>query len=70
MAQHEICAVFQTPVEIFNRDLQVRVKRNGNVFGTLTLSKGSIDWRPKKKHIGGKNQVRLKWSQFDKKMRS
>jgi hypothetical protein len=69
MAQHEICAAFQAPVEIINRDLEVTVKRNGKVFGTLTLSKGTIDWRPMKKRIGGRNEVRMKWTQFDKKMR-
>jgi hypothetical protein len=47
----------------------VTVKRNGKVFGTLTLSKGTIDWRPMKKRIGGRNEVRMKWTQFDKKMR-
>lgn len=69
MSEHQVTANFQGNIEIANTDLKVVVKKNGRVFGTLTLSKGSIDWRPKKKWVGGKNEVSLSWTKFDEKMR-
>jgi DNA topoisomerase VI subunit A len=69
MSEHQIIANFQGNIEIDRTDLKVVVKKNGLVFGTLTLSRGSIDWRPKKKHIGGKNEIKLSWTKFDEKIR-
>ena len=69
MAEHKISAYFNQPIDVVNSDLEIVVKRNNKTFGTLTISKGSIDWRPTKKRIGGKNEVQLSWAKFDRRMR-
>jgi putative transposon-encoded protein len=66
---HEIKVKLRKKIEVLNSDVEIVVKKDCSVLGTLTLSKGSIDWRPKKKHIGGKNEVQLSWVQFDMRMR-
>jgi hypothetical protein len=66
---HEIKVKLSKRIEVLNSDVEIVVKKDGSVLGTLTLSKGSIDWRPKKKHIGGKSEVQLTWAQFDRRMR-
>ena len=70
MAVHEIRLAIKKGIEVVNTDVKFVVKRDGDTFGTLTISKGSIDWRPKKKHAGGKNETSLGWSQFDEVMRN
>lgn len=67
---HQIKLKLSKRIEVLNTDVEVLVKSNGETFGTLTLSKGTIDWRPKKKHVGGKNEVKLSWSQFNKAMQN
>lgn len=69
MAVHEIKLKITKDVEIVNTDIALVIYRNGTLFGTLTVSKGSIDWRPTKKWVGGKNQFRRSWTKFDKLMR-
>lgn len=69
MAEHSISVKFGQPIEIVNRDLKITVRADGEVFGTLTISKGTIDWRPKKKWIGREKHSRLAWDQFDRVMR-
>lgn len=68
MATHEIKLKITKGIEVLNADVKIVVKRNGATFGTLTLSRGTIDWRPKKKHVGGKNEIQLGWNEFDKVM--
>jgi hypothetical protein len=68
MATHEIKLKLTKGIEVLNTDVKIVVKRNGATFGTLTLSRGTIDWRPKKKHVGGKNEIQLGWNRFDKVM--
>ncbi len=55
-------------IEVLNSDILIVVKQDKKVLGTLTLSKGSIDWRPKKKKAGGPSEVQLSWSNFAKLM--
>jgi hypothetical protein len=69
MAEHSISVKFGQPIEIINRDLKITVRADGEVFGTLTISKGTIDWRPKKKWIGREEHSRLAWDHFDRVMR-
>jgi hypothetical protein len=69
MAEHHITAEFQREIPIDNKDLKIVVRRRKKVFGTLTLSKGTIDWRPTKKHRGGENEIKLTWEKFDQVMR-
>jgi len=67
VAVHRITADFKGGIEIGKVDLKIVVRKNGAVFGTLTLSKGTIDWRPKKWWRGYEKQ--MSWSEFDAKMR-
>jgi hypothetical protein len=67
MAKHAITCKFKK-VEVINSDLEVIVESNGQRFGTLTISKGTIDWRPARKWIGGKSEFQRRWSEFDRLM--
>lgn len=68
MATHEIKLKLTKGIEVLNTDIEIIVKRNGAIFGTLTLSRGTIDWRPRKKHMGGKNEIQLGWTEFARVM--
>jgi hypothetical protein len=69
MAAHEIKLKVTKGIEVLNADIEIQIKRDGKRYGTLTVSRGTIDWRPTKKHVGGKNQFNKRWAQFDKLMR-
>ena len=69
MATHAIKLKVTKGIEVLNTDIVVEIKKNGKRFGTLTVSRGTIDWRPTKKHVGGKNEVKKNWTSFDKIMR-
>jgi hypothetical protein len=61
MAQHEV--KFSLPkAEVLHTDLEFRVRRNGEAFGRLLISKGAVVWRPKKKSWRGR---KLSWGDFD-----
>jgi len=47
-----------------NADIEFHVKKNGQKFGTLKISKGSIVWVPKDNTYGYK----LGWDKFDANM--
>ncbi len=68
MAKHDIKLKITKGIDILNADIVIAVKQNETTLGTLTLSRGSIDWRPKKKRSGGKNETQLSWGQFDEVM--
>jgi hypothetical protein len=63
MARHEIEANFPAH-QVLNTDLSVVVTSDGRRLGELTISRGSIDWRPSKRHAA----VQLRWEQFDRLM--
>jgi hypothetical protein len=69
MAVHSITLKIEKGIEVVNTDISFKIKKDGSLLGTLTLSKGSIDWRPTKKHMGGKHETQMSWSAFDKLMR-
>lgn len=60
MARHEVRARLDTKV-VAHKDLEVMVRRNGEKLGTLLISKGNIEWIPKRKY-GYKK--RFSWQQF------
>jgi hypothetical protein len=64
MAQHEIRLKFNKELEVLNSDVRVEAKRDGTLLGTLTLSKGSIDWRPSGRHRGKGGEIQLSWAAF------
>jgi hypothetical protein len=64
MAQHEV--KFSLPkAEVLHTDLEFNVRRNGEAFGKLLISKGAVVWRRKGKSWRGK---KFGWADFDKFM--
>lgn len=59
---------FSKEIEVLNSDVVIVAKQDGKALGTLTVSKGTIDWRPKHKKAGKKGEIQLTWSQFSKLM--
>lgn len=44
-----------------NSDIEVRIKRDGVMFGTLKISKGALVWLP----ASGKYERKLTWERLD-----
>ena len=59
MPTHEI-EVELPARQIVNTDLVVTVKSDGVQLGELSISKGTIDWRPAKHH----RPITLEWETF------
>ena len=45
------------------------VRENNRKIGTLTLSKGTIDWRPKHAKSGKEKETQLTWTRFAEVMK-
>jgi hypothetical protein len=61
MAEHTVKVRLPKRVEVFSKDLDVEVRRNGSIIGNLKISKGSLDWRD----VSDRNYYRsLKWEKF------
>lgn len=58
--------IVPTSVEVRHADVHFEIRQDQGRFGTLTVSKGGIDWRPKWHH---ERACRLTWKQFDLIMR-
>lgn len=52
--------------EISNTDLEIGVHTGSQKLGTLKLSKGSVEWKPKNFTYG----FHLAWSEFDRLMQA
>ena len=64
MAQHEV--KFTVPERPLGKaDVEFSVKRDGDAFGRLKVSNGTIVWVPKNKTYG----LRLGWVRFHELMR-
>lgn len=50
MAEHYLEVKVPRWVEIQRKDLFLKVYSNGDLFGTLKVSQGSIDWSPAGSH--------------------
>lgn len=48
------------PQKIQNTDLTFRVWSDDELLGTLALSKGTIDWKPK----NARTPIKLRWETF------
>jgi hypothetical protein len=70
MAKHAISLEFSKEIEVLNSDIVVVVRKDAEKLGTLTLSKGSIDWRPKNARPGSKAETQLSWAKFAELMES
>lgn len=51
--------------ELGKADIEFKIKRDGQKFGTLKVSRGTVVWVPKDRTYGYK----MGWSQFDAVMR-
>jgi hypothetical protein len=63
MARHEISVGFPAH-SVINRDVSVKVKSDDKLLGELLISKGSVDWRPRKKQ----KSVTMSWETFSRLM--
>ncbi len=70
MAKHNISLAFSKEIEVLNSDIVVVVRKDSEKLGSLTLSKGSIDWRPKNARPGSKSETQLTWAKFAELMES
>jgi hypothetical protein len=64
MPRHEVELEVPQVVTVLHRDVTLRVWEDDELLGTLRLSKGSIDWRPR----AARYVRRMSWSKFDKVM--
>ncbi len=51
-------------IEVLHSDVVIDVLQDGDKLGTLTLSKGTIDWRPRHAKSGKAKETQLTWSRF------
>ena len=61
---HSIGLKLSKTIEVQNSDVVIVVKKDNDKLGTLTLSKGSIDWLPKHAKSGKKSETQLSWTEF------
>ncbi|MHB8642857.1 MAG: hypothetical protein ACYDA3_08235 [Gaiellaceae bacterium] len=61
MATHEISLEVPQLVVVMNKDIEIVVREDDEILGRLRISKGSIDWIPRK----AKYARRLSWARFD-----
>jgi len=64
MATHRLGLTLGKATEVQNADLTISVKRNGGLLGTLSVSKGTIDWRRKHAKTGKSSEANLRWDEF------
>ena len=50
---------------VLHKDVEIEISTDDGKLGTLLVSKGNIEWRPKNK---SKTKYRLAWSRFAKVM--
>ena len=64
MAKHNV--TFNLPnLELGNTDANICIIQDGEKLGEITISKGGIDYYPKKK----KRPITISWSRFDEIMK-
>ena len=60
MAKHDV--TFELPEQELGRsDVKFQIKRDKEMFGTMTVSNGSVVWFPKGVSYG----YRIRWTKFD-----
>ena len=64
MATHRLGLTIDKTIEVQNADVTISVERNGGLLGTLSISKGTIDWRRKHAKTGKSSEANLHWSEF------
>jgi hypothetical protein len=51
---------------VVNKDVVISVYSDGEKLGEVRLSRGTIDWKPKK----GQRNISMDWERFDEVMRA
>ena len=59
-------AMTTSSLELTKADVEFKVSRDGELFGTLYLSRGAVVWKPK----AGKKNYKVGWAKFDAVMRT
>ena len=57
-------------VDVGPSDLKFEIRKGNALLGTLTLSQGTLDWRPANAKRGKKGECQLSWPQFDRLLRA
>ena len=65
MADHEVRMSTKNPL-LAGIDLDFDVKVDGEVLGTLSVSEGGLNWRPK--NYQKRNGASVTWNDFDRWM--
>ena len=65
MPRHDVDMSIPTTKMVLHADVVFEVPSDGEKFGELRISKGSVDWIPANAQIPAK----LSWEQFDRVMR-
>ena len=61
---HDVSLEIPGGMEVGKRDLKIRVWSDGIRFGTLTSSKGAIDWSSGHAKGGKSGHIQLAWAGF------
>jgi hypothetical protein len=69
MAKHDVNLKIANDISIGNADIRISIWKDKDRFGTLTISKGGIDWRPRNAKSGKSGETQLGWTQFDDRMK-
>lgn len=55
---------FSECFEVGKSDIEFSVRNGSALFGTHTISQGSIDWRTKGARRGGPDECSMKWAEY------
>ncbi len=59
--RHNVKVTIGSPLELTKADLKFEVRRDGERFGTLMISRGAVVWKPR----SGKKNYKVGWTKFD-----
>ena len=59
---HKVNLKISSGVTVAKADVEFEVKKDKSVVGTLKVSKGAVEWRPK----NWRRTFKMKWTDFDR----
>jgi hypothetical protein len=62
--RHNVKVTIGSPLDLTKADIKFEVRRDGEKFGTLLISRGAVVWKPR----AGKKNFKFDWKQFDAAM--
>ena len=63
--RHTANVTIGSPLDLTKADIRFEVRRDGERFGTLFISRGAVVWKPR----SGKKNYKFDWTRFDQVMR-